>query len=302
LLSRIPIADRNLYFVKLDQLIFPRWGFGVPTDLNGFSYQLGLAHLAIVAFIVLVLLFYLINGTKYFKDYPIKITYVLTVIVAFYIFLLFKPSEFLWESMPLLSEINYPWVILGILGFLISLLVGFLSKQSVGKYIVIALGLLAIFTVFPYAGPQYKIDKGDNYYITNSATTTSSDELMPLWVTKKPFQRSMKKAEIIKGNGSISNVYYNSKEIKLSVNVLSQNTVRINTIFYPGWKAYIDGKETEIKYNNESGVMEIAIKNGEHVKFVFSETPLRLFSDVVSILSFIVLIALMKFKYGNFKK
>ena len=56
LLSQTPIADRNLYFVNLSQLLLGRWGYGVPTDLNGFTYQLGLPHL-IALFITIFVLF-----------------------------------------------------------------------------------------------------------------------------------------------------------------------------------------------------------------------------------------------------
>ena len=56
LLSQTPIADRNLYFVTIPQLLLPKWGYGVPTDPNGFTYQLGLAHF-IVLFLAAFVLF-----------------------------------------------------------------------------------------------------------------------------------------------------------------------------------------------------------------------------------------------------
>ena len=47
LLSVIPIADRNIYFANLGQLILPKWGYGVPTEANGFSYQLGISYILV---------------------------------------------------------------------------------------------------------------------------------------------------------------------------------------------------------------------------------------------------------------
>ena len=289
LLSQIPIADRNLYFVNLSQFILPRWGYGVPIDPNGFSYQLGLAHLTVFIIIVLSLLSFLIKNKKSFKEYYIKLAGILTISAVFFAFLLFKASEFLWGNTPLLSEINYPWIVLGILGFLISLLAGFLSKQVLGRFVMIFLGIIAVFIVLPYAKPQQYINKGDSYYLTNDATTTSSNELMPLWVKEMPSERSAEKIEVL-GLGKVENISYNSKHISFSIDLLSQSTVRINTIYYPGWKAYIDNKEVQISYANDRGVMDITIPSGSHmVKANFTETPLRSTSNIISLLSLFAL-------------
>jgi len=291
LLSKIPIADRSLYFVKLKQFIFPSWGYGVPIDSNGFSYQLGLVHLAILIIVALSLLFFVIKSKKYFKEYFVKIACMLAIGTAFFIFLLFRPSEFLWRNIPLLSEINYPWTTLGILGFLISILAGFLSKQALGKYLIVFFGGIAIFIVLPYAKPQGYINNPDSYYLTNDATTTSSNELMPLWVKKMPSQRSANKVEIIKGDVNIQNVSFNSKQINFSVSALSQSMIRINTIYYPGWKIYVDGLSVPISYSNERGVMDIFVSSGDHaVQVKFGETQLRLISDIISLSSFIILL------------
>jgi len=291
LLSKIPIADRSLYFVKLEQFLFPKWGYGVPTDTNGFSYQLGLPHLTVLIAAVLVLFstFYSSRERSESRSYGCF----LLISIVIYIFLLFRPSAFLWEHVPLLSEINYPWTSLGILGFLVSLLAGFLCRQNLGRYIMIFLGIIAVVLVLPYAKPEYYIDKGDNYYITNDATTTSSNELTPLWVKKEPLARFKEKVEMVGGVGTVENVFYNSKKITFDVLARENTKVRVNTIYYPGWKAYVDSKEVQIHYENEHGVMDIPIPSGKHlVKANFTETPLRTASNGISLLSLFALLFL----------
>lgn len=300
LLAKIPIADRSLYFVNLSQFIFPRWGYGAPVDPNGFSYQLGLVHLAIFIIVVLSLLFLLIKNKKHFRVYFVKIASILTIIAIFFVFLLFKSSEFLWKNIPLLSEINYPWIALGILGFLISLLAGFISKNTLGRYVVVFFGVIAIFIVLPYAKPEYYFNKGDDYYLTNDATTTSSNELMPLWVKKFPSQRPENKVEIIKGEGNIENIFSNSKIVKFSINTSTESIVRINTIYYPGWKVNVDNQNAAIYYENEKGVMDITVASGKHlVKANYTETPLRAASNTISLLS---IVALLFLKIKGFRK
>src|SRR3989344_493823 len=294
LLSKIPIADRNLYFVKLEQFIFPRWGYDIPTSINGFSYQLGLAHLAILLILVLFLSLNFINNKQNLKDYYAKNALLLTIFTAFYIFLLFKPSELLWKFTPLLSEINYPWIALGILGFLLSLSAGFLCKSTLGKHSTVILAIIGVLIVLPYAKPEKYINNHDSYYLTNDATTTSSNDLMPLWVKKMPLQRSKNKVEIVSGNGIIKNISANSKQIKFSVDALSQSIIRVNTIYFPGWSASVDGINVPISYANEKGVMDVSISSGKHlVQANFGETPLGLASDIISLLSFFILLLLI---------
>ncbi len=291
LLSEIPIADRSLYFVNLEQLLLPKWGYGVPTDPNGFSYQFGLAHIAAFLLIIFFFIFTFFKNKKKLKDNFVKVAFLLTIATSIVIFFLFKYSAFLWENLPLLSEINYPWTLLAPIGFLISLSAGFLCTNKVTRYIMVALSICAILLVLPYAKPEQYLNKGDDYYMTNDATTTSSNELMPLWVKKMPTQRVKEKVEIISGKGVIENVSFNSKEVKFSAIISNESIVRINTIYYPGWKINVNGVNVPISYSNEKGVMDIDIPSGNHiVNAVFGETPLRLISNIISIASFLALL------------
>ena len=154
----------------------------MPNDTNGFSFQIGLPQLA-----VLLILFYFI--VKNIKKIDKNLLILVVSIVAF-IALLFSPSAFIWENIPFLSEINYPWTILGILMFLISLASGFITKpEKVSTIVVLILAFISLILITPYAKPQSHIDRGDQFYLTNQATTTSSTELMPLWVKRVSYSK-----------------------------------------------------------------------------------------------------------------
>lgn len=277
LLSKIPIADRSIYFVNPIQLFIPKWGYGVPTDANGFGYQIGIPQIVIV-FLVLVMA--LVNRNKESKR-VLFFVFIITLLL----FLLFSPSAFIWNNFPLLSEINYPWTILAIIAFLSSLVAGYLTK--LGKTFIgvsLLLCVISVILIIPNAKPQYQINRGDNYYLTNQATTTSSNELMPLWVKEMPNKKADDKVKLI--SGQIENLSYNSKKISFAVNLPKRQSVTINNIYYPGWIFSIDKAKTQINYNNKYGVMEITVPSGKHViNGKLTETSLRLFSDVISLLS-----------------
>jgi len=279
LLSKIPIADRGLYFVKPLQLIIPQWGYGTPTSTDPFGYQIGIAQLIIL---VLVLLFSLINIKKN-KTAVIALFFAIVTFILSFLF--FSQSAFVWKYVPLLSEINYPWTMLAILMFLISFVAGyFASLGKLFKVISLAISILAIVLVLPFAKPQYAVNRGDAYYVTNQGTTTSSSELMPLWVKELPVQSWNNKVEVL--SGTVQNIIYTSNKISFMVNLSKSEPVRINTVYYPGWTFFVDGIKTKINYNNQFGVMDLRINAGQHfIKGSFGETPIRLLSDLISFFS-----------------
>lgn len=298
LLSKIPIADRNLYFVHLNQLIFPKWGFEPPTAKNGFSYQIGWPHLLLLA-ITYILLCY--EWLKKFRSrrFSLTIQTVLLIIILILTFLMFKESSFFW-GLPLLSEINYPWTLLAPIGFLISLLCGYLlTKGTYVKNLGFFLVIIAVVEFLPLAKPQVYFDKGDTYYLSNDATTTSSNELMPLWVKDQPKSRVTDKVQIVTGKAKVENLTISSKKVTFTAQVLTPSRLRINTIYYPGWSIVVDQRQKTFSYSNDKGVMEFQLSPGMHtVTANFTETPLRLVSNIISLLGWgIVLLLLVKWSF-----
>jgi len=301
LLSVVPITDRNLYYVDAKELIVPSWGFGSPTDKNGFSYQLGLPQLAVLVLSVLLLIFsWLKNKRDSLKETKSRYAAILVLILFILIFFLFPQSDLIWR-LPLLSEINYPWTMLAPIGFLISLLSGFLvQKAGFIKYLLLALSVISVFLFLPFARPQSYLNRGDEFYMTNDSTTTSSIEYTPLWVKNLPNKRPDKKVEVIRGDGKISNVIYNSKKLSFNITANNEVGVRVNTIYYPGWKLFIDGKQAKINYKNDNGVMDVLLtKENSLVKFVFSETSFRFFANFISVVSMLGLLIFSKFYKFN---
>lgn len=285
-LSQIPIADRSLYFVTLEQLLVSRWGYGTPTDANGFSYQLGIAHILAV----LLLIVFFIRNFKEIRTVQFRISIMLAS-VGFVLFLLLFPfTSSIWSNTPLLKEINYPWTLLGPIGFLIAFLSGYLTVQKNIKYIAVILILVAIMQVLPYAGPKDYVNRGDSFYMTNEATTTSSDELMPIWVKEKPRSRFKDKVEIKSGRASINIMESNSIRSKFNVEAQEPSLIVVNTIYFPGWEIKADGKAVAFAYDNPKGVMEFNLPKGKYtIDVIFTETPLRVLSNTLSIFGLVVI-------------
>lgn len=280
LLSTIPIADRNLYFVDFGKLIYSPWGYGTPTDSSPFTYSLGIPQF--IAFAVsLFVSFKLKNSLEK------NISLAFAILFLIFIFMIFPSSTLIWE-LPILSEINYPWTLLLPLGFLMSFLSGFIIKNvKFGIYIGVMLAIFSVILYVPYAKPSAYVDRDDSFYLTNEATTTSSNELMPLWVKEKPTKRFENKVD----GAQYNLLTYSSNKIFFSTNSQNEQEVFINQIYYPGWKAFVNGKEKEISYDNKPGIMEINLPEGSNsVLLKFEETPFRLLADIISLASLVGLI------------
>ncbi|MCL5438560.1 MAG: 6-pyruvoyl-tetrahydropterin synthase-related protein [Patescibacteria group bacterium] len=214
-------------------------------------------------------------------------------LAIFGIFFSSQVSLIFWQIIPS-SLIQFPFRLLSYLVLSMSFLAACVVAQLEGykKYLIsIFLVIILAFSSVQFIKPSEFFDKGDAFYSTNEGTTTVRDEYMPIWVKVAPKERYQEKIEILEGNGVINNLKYGSKEISFSAIFSSDSKIRVNTIYYPGWKAYINGEATNINYDNDGGVMELLTTKGlKNVKIVFSETSLRLFSGILTILSFLVLI------------
>jgi hypothetical protein len=285
-LSVIPIDNILLYFVNPMQLIYSPWAFGG----NSISYQLGIVQL----FILVCLLFILLrkNGTKT-ANVQRTLALGILILLILYILLLFPFTVSLWKTVPLMSDITYPWTLLAPIGFLIALLSGRVFLTFSNKFFWIVIALVAIIYSVQFAHPSSYVDRGDGYYLTNDATTTSSDEYMPIWVKDKPQQRVYTKFVLPNSKGSVTQAAATSKSFSATVSVPSNSQLLINTIYYPGWQISVDNKITNISYANPQGLMTIMVPKGTHaIQGVFKETSLRLVTDVISLITFIIVVVM----------
>jgi hypothetical protein len=69
-------------------------------------------------------------------------------------------------------------------------------------------------------------------------------------------------------------------------------TVTVNTLYFPGWTASIDGKEVPTNYRQD-GIIRISVPQGSHtIRVWFTDTPVRKVADALSVISVAVLVIL----------
>lgn len=287
-LSQIRISDISKHFVSLSDLITSPWRFGAYGTSDGFSPQIGIVHILGFA---LGILFLFREKNKLLKNFGIYIL----ISVLILIFLMQKISLPFWQHTPLFSDIDFPWRLLTPLIFLSSIPIAILGNR---KLIWPVLLVLVVVFNFKYASPKNYIPAIDSYYFTNQATTTSNDELMPVWVKEKPIKMYDSKVVNLTGKEKINLENVTETKVNFQTYLNSKETIQINTIYFPGWTVFSDGKPVKISYNNPKGVITFEMPKGIHqVSAQFLETGMRLFADIVSLVSFLFTLLLFKLRF-----
>lgn len=201
------------------------------------------------------------------------------------VFIATSLSNVVWQALPLPKLVQFPWRFLSLTMLSGSVLVGYFVYVVKNKPIVWF--LLMTMIVSGLLGMHVKtIARDDGYYESNDDTTTIKNEYMPRWVTRDPTNAPAKHLEIVAGSGEI--VGTNQVEAEESV------VVQINTVYFPGWKILVDGNEAVIDYSN-NGIMRVSVGPDRHIiTSKFTETPWRLFANLLSLLSLAIGVWLAK--------
>ncbi len=260
---------------------------------NPFSYfaDINLIGPVSIFIFIIAIVTYLFKRNK-IKNYK-NILIMFFIITAISLFLSTSYSTDIWKITST-SWIQFPFRILSILIFSISFLTAFVLTEIKGTmrtFLLFLIIILLVMSALPFSTPKEFLDKGESFYYTNAATTTVQDEYMPVWVKQKYLQMPENKVDIINGQGSVRDILYNNKQISFSADIGKNAFIQVNTIYWPGWNAYVDEKLVPISYDNPKGVMRLNVSSGNHlIKLKFSETPPRLTSDALSLASLIIIL------------
>lgn len=284
-LSVTPLSDKAAYFVNNTQeLLFGPWHFGSrpPLILGIWVVLLGVGG------------WYWI--VKQDDAELKKLGWVLGGLALFTTVTLYADSGPFW-TLPLFREIDFPWRMLSVVSFLLALLAGGLVI-NIRKQLLVVLLLIVVLLHRSYVKTQPRVAKSDEYYATNDATTTSADELMPIWVKLKPTNRlaeydrvRLTPTDTPEFVPPASLNYYNFKERSTKTEFTTGTSqpvlATIGTIYFPGWQVKVDGKQVDITPTSDGGLISFPIPAGEHfITAQFRKTPVRIIADILTIVGF----------------
>ena len=280
------------HFVALKQLLYSKWDYwySMPGDNDGMSFQLGLAQLSLALLGILAIIW----------KFPKLSNLYLILAYLGTIFLMHSKSYFIWDSLPLLQSVQFPWRFL----FMPLILTPLLANQALLSFqskklrymLMLFFVVLAFINIRNYRNPQQFLDNKEYtdlyrlYY--NKTSTTFRTEILPKWSV--PHER-YKNDELLVNSGNMTIDALSHDPLKINVTInnkpdSSEGRVTILRNYYPGWRVTMDNsKQIEIQPTEDGMIMlkpELGVHNYE---IKMSNTPVELLSNTVSLLSVLTL-------------
>lgn len=290
-------------FLDIRKLLYSPWGYGTVDAKEGaMSLQLGIAQWTVVILAAITIIYLLCTKHKIKKAAKLKeiIFYYLLFLVS--ITAMLPVSYSLWKLINGIILIDFPWRILPIPVFCVSVLAAFFISRVKYKVIfTLAIIILAVYANRNHTRINQTLDWKVPFYLLLEKTTNSYDEYTPKWVSNDVVNKLPKaKIEPFDAGSKVELIKSTSNYLEFILKNDKDDTVLVNTIYYPGWNVYIDGKLSNINYQN-NGLIEFPVKSGNHlIKLRFEETPVRFISDLLTLTSGIFVIYLfIKYRKAN---
>ncbi len=269
--------DFHQHFLSLAQLFNTPWAVN-PEDQTKLPYHVGLFPVILVV----VSLGLVIKRFKENKEMSLHYLFFLFVTIVAMLFTL-PITEIIWEKVILLRCIQFPWRLLAIISFFVSLMAGgimLINKSKVvsnfiliGVMIVIMLSSAKLISSIKFKNiDQVKIKEH-----LSELTFLGEGEYTPRWIMKVPTSKLPDKFMFLQGSGTLTE-YKKINAVEHTIRVMSFQPAMLcfGSFYFPGWEAFIDGKSTPLRADNQYGLAVFVVPPGDHlVKMVFRTTPIR---------------------------
>lgn len=269
--------------LSLEQFFIEKWPVFTNTEvfIRGNRIQTG-----VIDSVILIL------GLGYLAKAKKAITlrrYFILPSLLLIIFFMTQYSEIVYEKTPFLHSIQFPWRMLSAFILLPSIVLSLTLDQVKKPLLPITLIILSIIIL---RLPQ-TYGKNYSYYPTAHYQRTIKnlhfDSMNTIWTASTDSYPIKKiKPEIIDGIGKITSQKVTNSTREYQINAQSPVRLRDNTFYFPEWKVWVDGVETNIEFQdiNHRGVITYQVPRGDHkVTLTFTPTRLRLFGNIISLLS-----------------
>lgn len=295
-------ADFKDHFVCLNQYWNSMWGYGgsIKGCVDGLSFKLGKINILLVFAAIAVFTPALYKKRFRLQEKTVLISFVLFVISIFFTLSI---SEFLWQSVPYLAYVQYPWRFLNFVSLFISFIVGYLFfwladfstvKQKSGVIIIGLIILLGLIFNQKLFTPQSFNSYPAEYYMQKNyisyTVSRISDEYMPKGFLKpQDYSEIPKENSYLEKNGTLKTLSSKTNYQKIEFSLNSPSELFINTAYFPAWRAYVNGEELEISQTNKG--MKVLLPQGKGIfELKFVQTPLEVFGNLLSLSSFLAII------------
>jgi len=282
----------NYSFLGLSNLIDFRWHYLLGTDVftRAHTLQVGIVE-SLGLSIGLIFFLKEIVFKKKLNDYSFFVLCIASGILI--IFFLLPISSDVYDVVPVLQNIQFPWRMLSVLVIIPPLLFAIFMQRYKNPLLFYGIVLLVVIIRVPelygknytsYQNSFYHSNK-DNLHSVNMNTIWSEEAV--------DYSLKVRQYDIVEGKGSvIERSISNSTRI---YEISAQTPLKMvdYTFYFPGWNVLIDNKPVLIQFQDPAlrGVITYMVLEGKHeVKIIFEDTNVRKVGKGLSVISIGVLL------------
>lgn len=281
-------------FVMLKDLFYGQWSYG---GTLSFSKQVGVIHW-IGIFTSVISIFYLYKR----KNKLWILSLGSFIILGITLFLTMLESNLIWQVSTILQKFQFPWRFLSLAVFLSALLsaIAFHVFSDKRKKVLLLILVIGLFVVNKdYWRANGYLNKSESFYTNIYDGTTDTGESAPVWSVRFMEKRSNANIEVILGKARVEEI--SRSFTSHSYKIVAKDRIRIkeNTLYFPGWRVYVDGKKTDVEFQDQKnrGLITFFLEKGDHkVDIKFGETKLRLVADTITFMSLFSVVILVILK------
>lgn len=319
--------DFHKHFLSLDEMLAPSRILDMGATAPHFRHNLGLVQwlLALPAFVAVTLS---VKRTLLVKRRGDRLSPLLPcspapylVIALVLIFLMLPVSARVWERVPGMAYLQFPWRLLGPTNLMlamcaasgVTLLPKGRERDPLVALALLAILLLALPVLYP---PMWSPDFGSTMPADIIAWereslaygTTSTGDFVPAGAALVLMHAEPALLESYARSGPVDRVNRATLPEDATVELVAWGPLydrfivstphefvfRLFTFYFPGWRAYVDGEEVSIEVAGPEGFITFWIPAGEHDVLVrFGDTPPRTVSWITSAIGIVALVVTM---------
>jgi hypothetical protein len=234
------------HLLTAGQLLDSAWGYGTAK-----SFGLGWGHLLLAAFAWTG-----VRDRRWVRFF--------TAGTALFCLLTLQPMAWVWEWLPVLQRIQFPWRLLGPATLCLAALTASAAPalERLGRWRWPAFAAAMALLILPNLGHLAPAAYQDldlhlwtpDFLAQSGFETTTSGELMPRWMqTMPPFAAG--RLRLVAGDGDIAG---------LQARIRTAATAELAIAYFPGWEVRVDGAPAAIYPAEATGLIRFALPPGDH--------------------------------------
>lgn len=298
--------DYHLHFLYVRQFFRPGWAYGGsewgPNDV--ISFFLGFGQLVGIALTVVVIGFTVFTAIRKKKvstlAKPLLFTSIVVLLAGISLLFTLEKTLVVWESISLFKFIQFPWRFLSSAIIFLGILAGAWAVYVPAKYryyLAVAVLVITLGVNWQYFRPEkYLEDSQALYYSDSTRIQKQMSAILQDYVPKTLMHDPLPPKSLVVCNSSdiCENLQIVENKTHRKIIEIDEPDARFVTFSiadFPGWKAWLNGKEAA-HLMTEDGLIQLQLPQpGKYtIKLEFTATPLRYWSDRMSLVTLITAI------------